>query len=264
MAAKIPMMATTIINSMSVKPFCSLVISKLLLAVPVRDVVVRKCRTPTRLPADFASGVPGPSRYVKFRVTQGAERHARATPIRRATYFAITFTPDRRITGTNRPRMSARFALRRHSHDRRRLLDAQLLDAIAQRSERQAEQLGGGRLVVASLLERRDDGVALDLLELRAERGAAITACAPRRIVAVVVAVLVAQMQVGEVDLVARAKRQRALENVLELTYVAGESVREQRLLRGRRQVRRPHSLLRSEPCQRVMREHQHVLAALA
>jgi hypothetical protein len=30
MAAKMPMMATTIINSMSVKPFCSFVISKLL------------------------------------------------------------------------------------------------------------------------------------------------------------------------------------------------------------------------------------------
>jgi hypothetical protein len=69
-----PMMATTIINSMSVKPFCSLLISKLLIAVPVRDVVVRKHTTPTRLTAVFASGMPSALRYVNFE--GGARREA--------------------------------------------------------------------------------------------------------------------------------------------------------------------------------------------
>src|SRR5262245_49175725 len=60
-------------------------------------------------------------------------------------------------------RIVSAFGSWRQSYDSRGLLDAELLDAIAQRSKRQAEQLGSSRLVVASLLERRDDGVALDL-----------------------------------------------------------------------------------------------------
>src|SRR5687768_5282039 len=67
MAAKMPMMATTIINSMSVKPFCSFVISKLLLAVSVRDVVLRKHTTPTRLMAAVAIGVPSASALCQLR-----------------------------------------------------------------------------------------------------------------------------------------------------------------------------------------------------
>src|SRR5262245_43448246 len=101
---------------------------------------------------------------------------------------------------------------RHFRHPWRSLLDAELLDAVTQRSKRQAEQLRGSGLVVACLLERRDDRVALDLLELRAERRAAIGARLRCRVVATVV---VAQVQVCDIDLLARAKRERALENVL-------------------------------------------------
>jgi hypothetical protein len=94
-------MATTIINSMSVKPFCSFVISKLLLAVPMRDVVLRKQTTTKRLTAVTAIGVPSARRYVNFRVAQGSARDQHHDTVRCSTYCALTLGGDRRITGTN-------------------------------------------------------------------------------------------------------------------------------------------------------------------
>jgi hypothetical protein len=52
-------MATTIINSMRVKPFCSFVISEAPVAVSFFSAV-----TPRRLVAGIASGVPGAAHYV--------------------------------------------------------------------------------------------------------------------------------------------------------------------------------------------------------
>jgi hypothetical protein len=47
-------------------------------------------------------------------------------------------------------------------------LDLELLYPVAERAKGDAEKLRGCRLVVARLLERFEDGVALDVLELRA------------------------------------------------------------------------------------------------
>ena len=51
-----------------------------------------------------------------------------------------------------------------------RSLDVELLDAVAKLAERQPKQLRGRRLVVARLLQRVDDGLALDVLELGRQR----------------------------------------------------------------------------------------------
>src|SRR5688572_5281432 len=142
-----PMMATTIINSMRVKPFCSFVISKLLLAVPVRDVVVRKNTTPTRLTAVFASRMPSASRYVNFPGTQGAPRAREADTdavfdILRCDVHTREANNGHKLTKI----VSAFVAARQRPPEA--LLDAELLDAVTQGSKRQAQQLRGGCLVV--------------------------------------------------------------------------------------------------------------------
>jgi hypothetical protein len=70
------------------------------------------------------------------------------------------------------------FGARRH---RVRSFDAELLDAVTQRAEGDAELLCRGSFVVAGLLERFDDRLALDLLEMRAERRAAFGGCPETR-----------------------------------------------------------------------------------
>src|SRR5690606_3321219 len=57
---------------------------------------------------------------------------------------------------------------------RRESLDPELLDPIPQCPKTDPEHLRRRRLVVPRLLERLDDRVALDLLELRAERRAVV------------------------------------------------------------------------------------------
>src|SRR5690606_11972348 len=114
------------------------------------------------------------------------------------------------------------------------------LDAVPQRPEADPEELRGRGLVVTRLLERADDRVALDLLELRLER-TAVGSPGERRIQAGeprggVVRPL-SKLNISDVDLVSRAERQRALEDVLELPYVAGEAVAEERRARGGRQA---------------------------
>ena len=51
------------------------------------------------------------------------------------------------------------------------LFNPELLDAIPQRPKAHPEKLGGSGLVVAGLLERFDDGVALDALKLAPQGG---------------------------------------------------------------------------------------------
>src|SRR5690348_3325193 len=105
------------------------------------------------------------------------------------------------------------------------LLDSEFLDPIPQRPEAHAEQLRRRRLVVARLLQRLDDGVALDFLEVLSKgciagcggRGWGQWRRGTRR---------GAQFDVIGGDHAARAKGERALENILELAYVAGEGIR--------------------------------------
>ena len=46
------------------------------------------------------------------------------------------------------------------------LLDSQLLDPVAQRAEGHSQHFCSRRLVVSGLLERLENGVALDILEM--------------------------------------------------------------------------------------------------
>src|SRR5580658_956871 len=60
----------------------------------------------------------------------------------------------------------------------RESFDAQLLYPIAQRAKRHAQCLGGRRLVVTRLLQCLHDRLALDFLEMIAQRSAARGTCA--------------------------------------------------------------------------------------
>src|SRR5690606_29005029 len=141
----------------------------------------------------------------------------------------------------------------------------ELLDPIPERPEADPEELRGRGLVVTRLLERPEDRVALDLLELRLERSAVGPGRGRGRAGNPCGAVVrLAELDVLDVDLVAGAERQRALEDVLELPYVAGEAVAEERRARGGRQAGHRHALRRREPLEDPVGEQQHVLAALA
>src|SRR5690606_30155722 len=102
-----------------------------------------------------------------------------------------------------------------------RLLDPQLLNPIAQRPEADPQYLGSGRLVVARLLQRFDDCVALHLLELRTKR--ALDGRSVWRLL--VLLVRGAKLYIVALDHIPRAKRQGPLQDVLELTHITGEAV---------------------------------------
>ena len=53
-------------------------------------------------------------------------------------------------------------------------------------------------------------------------------------------------------------------ERVLELAHIAREAVAEQRLLRGLGQARQQRVLLGGEALQDVVRQHQHIFAAVS
>src|SRR5262249_47504803 len=111
------------------------------------------------------------------------------------------------------------------------LFDAELLDSVAQRPKAHSEELRCGRFVVAALLEGLDDGIALDALELTAERGVPCDEgrltggdCAGRggsggR----------AQADVLGCDGATGAQRDSAFEHVLEFAHVSRERVRLER-----------------------------------
>src|SRR5438094_8394992 len=61
------------------------------------------------------------------------------------------------------------------------LFDSELLDAVAQGTEAHAQELRRRRLVVTGPLERLDDGIALDALQLAAQRRAALGRHGPPR-----------------------------------------------------------------------------------
>ena len=102
----------------------------------------------------------------------------------------------------------------------RDLLDAELLDSIAELAKRQAEQFCRLRFVVAGLLQRIDDGLALYVLNLLAEFGGwrCSLLCFDR-----------AHVQVFGPDLATVAERHGALQHVFQLTNVAGKGVTEER-----------------------------------
>src|SRR3954454_23583127 len=102
------------------------------------------------------------------------------------------------------------------------LIDAEAVEAVAQRSEGDAEELGGGGFVEARRLERLHDRLALELVEEVVQRQAAGAerAVELRRLVLVVA---VGEVEVGRRDPVLGAERQRPLEDVLQLAHVAGE-----------------------------------------
>src|SRR5262245_20245322 len=105
------------------------------------------------------------------------------------------------------------------------LFDAELLDAVAQRPKAHPEELRCGRLVVAGLLQRLDDGIALDALELTAERrvagndgrlaGRHRAARSARR----------AQADMLGCDDPTGAQRESAFEHVLEFAHIPRKGV---------------------------------------
>src|SRR5688500_14223359 len=115
--------------------------------------------------------------------------------------------------------------------------DAEALHAIAQLAEGDAEQLGGGGAVEAGLAQRLDDRPALQGVEVVGQG-------LGRPVARLLVLRRGRKAQVGGLDLVAARQRQRALQDVLQLTHVAGEVVALQRLHRGGLEARRRHAAL--------------------
>ena len=111
-----------------------------------------------------------------------------------------------------------------------RLFDAELLDPIAKRPKAHAEELCGRGLVVAGLFQRLHDGVALDVLELRAECARPLDgSCAAAGVAGSEASgtgrTAERTLMLSAGDHAARTERHRALEHVLQLAHVAGERV---------------------------------------
>src|SRR5690625_3260913 len=129
----------------------------------LRDYVKRRVATRVQSVTRFTS------RY-GFDILRRRRRAAQADIRHKVTSFV---TPRRR-PATGRVKMAVMPGGNDRSARPRSviLFDPELFDPIPQRAEADPEELRGGGLVIARLLERFDDRVAFDLLELRAERSA--------------------------------------------------------------------------------------------
>src|SRR6185312_16691882 len=173
--------------------------------------------------------------------TSSGLRHAKRAAFARARILLIIY-----------PQTTCRKALD-HCAGRtalRPLLDPQLFDSIPQRPEAHSEQLCRRGLVVASLLQSLDDGVALDLLEVLAQCGTTTCRGGWRDGNGSRQARRGAQLDVFRGDHATNAKGEGALENVLELAHVPGEGVGLQLLQGVLRQLRGLHSRAPAESLQ--------------
>src|SRR6185436_11662678 len=143
------------------------------------------------------------------------------------------------------------------------LLDAEALHAVAQRAEGDAEELRGRGAVVARLLQRLDDGLLFEALEVfrQRRRGAQTHQVLARNGLRILVR---AELQVFHPDLVFGGERERALEYVLELPHVAGEGVALERLQGVGTEPRRGSLEGLRQPAEYLRRDDRYVLGELA
>src|SRR3546814_7921048 len=91
------------------------------------------------------------------------------------------------------------------------LVESELLDPVAQRAERHAEQFRGAGFVVARLLQRFADRVPLYFFHLRTECGSALRLRQSRRW---------PPLQVSDRDVFTIGQRRGTFEDVLEFAHI--------------------------------------------
>src|SRR5947209_8096269 len=134
------------------------------------------------------------------------------------------------------------------------LVQAELGESVAERSKREAEELGGLSANAARSLQRLEDEATLGLADHRVEiatrlgereeRGRRAGGRTGER-----------GREIAEADRRPLAQRCRALERVLQLAHVSGERIREERTERLRREAADLFAVLLREAVDEVLDE---------
>src|SRR5712664_556683 len=158
-------------------------------------------------------------------------------------------------------------------------IDAETLDFLIERGERDHEALGGFSLVPSSALEHVDDDAALDLVHDLEKRGTRVVGAGARTGLAGQRRKKFRKLQTDatddffaanifreQVDVDALLNRQdhRALNNIFEFAHIAGPIVIHQKLQRGRGEVAQRLVVFLAIALEEVSEQRGHVFATVA